>query len=213
MRAQDFLPPERAKQWLAFYRRALAEGPYRTEYSLADGRTLELAFNPIEVDGVTSGISVFGKDITDQKRAEEAQREAERRYRSIFEGVLGGIFQTSLEGKPQTANPAFVEMLGYDSREDFFCSVHETGRDIWANPQERAHFLHLLEEQREVRGYRCQFKCKDGTPIWVSLNCRIALAADGVTRYCEGFIEDITERKRMELEMIHREKSSAQSNT
>jgi PAS domain S-box-containing protein len=111
MRPEDLLPPERAVLWPPLYERALSEGPFRAEYTLADGRTLELAFNRIVQDGETTGILVFGKDITERKAAEAALREAEEKYRGIFEGALEGIFRTSLEGKLLAANPAAARML------------------------------------------------------------------------------------------------------
>jgi PAS domain S-box-containing protein len=74
MRPKDFLPPNGAALWASFFQRALAEGPFRVEYLLREGATLELAFHPIVVDGKATGISVFGKDITDRKAAEESRR-------------------------------------------------------------------------------------------------------------------------------------------
>jgi diguanylate cyclase (GGDEF)-like protein/PAS domain S-box-containing protein len=73
MLPKDFVPPERVGFMPPLYERALAEGSFREEFSLADGRTLELAFNPIVVDGKTTGVSVFGKDITERKAAEESR--------------------------------------------------------------------------------------------------------------------------------------------
>ena len=84
MRPEDLLPPARAALWPPLYERALSEGPFRAEYSLADGRILELAFNRIVQDGETTGISVFGKDITERKKAEAALREAEEKYREAY---------------------------------------------------------------------------------------------------------------------------------
>jgi diguanylate cyclase (GGDEF)-like protein/PAS domain S-box-containing protein len=68
----EYLPPERAALWPPFYARVLAEGPFRVEYSRIDGGLMELAFNPIVVEGITTGISVFGKEITERKAAEES---------------------------------------------------------------------------------------------------------------------------------------------
>jgi diguanylate cyclase (GGDEF)-like protein/PAS domain S-box-containing protein len=201
MNSLDFLPPEKAESWAALYQRALTEGPFRCEYFLADGRTLDLVFNRIVCAGEVSGISVFGKDITERKMAESATQDAERRYRALFEGALEGIFQSTLEGQPLTANPAMARMLGYDSVEEYLAVIQDVGREVWANAGERAEFLRLLEECGAVRGYQCRFRRKDGSTLWVSLNCRQILAADGVTRVNEGFIEDITARKQAEMEL------------
>jgi PAS domain S-box-containing protein len=74
MTPDDLFPssPEYAAQWREFYTRALREGSFMTEYFTAAGTNyLLLSINPMRRDGIVFGISVFGKDITEQKRAEE----------------------------------------------------------------------------------------------------------------------------------------------
>ncbi len=192
------LPPEQAKFWPVFYERVLAEGPFRIECSRADGGFMDLAFDPIAVDGDITGISIIGKDITQRKAAEDVLHEAGEKYRNIFDGALKGIFQTTLEGRALAANPAVARMLGYDSPEDFISSVKDTALDVWAFPNDRTRYLQLLEEAGELRGYEVQLKRKDGTRIWVKLSTRKTYAADGVTPITEGFIEEITEQKKSE---------------
>ncbi len=198
MRPVDLMPPARAALWPPLYGRALSEGPFRAEYSLADGRILEVNLNRIVQEGETTGISVFGKDITGRKKAEAALREAEEKYRDIFEGALEGIYRTSLEGKLLAANPAAARMLGYDSTRELVSAINDTAQQVWLDPNGRSRVLQLIEEQGAVRAYECQYKRKDGTAIWVSLNCRNVLGEDGRAFCNEGFIEDITERKRIE---------------
>lgn len=123
MRPEDLLPPARAALWPPLYDRALSEGPFRAEHALLDGRILELAFNRIVQDGETTGISVFGKDITERKTAEKRLLDAERQYRDIFEGAIEGIYRITLEGKPLAVNPAFARMLGYDSAQEFLSAL------------------------------------------------------------------------------------------
>ena len=144
------------------------------------------------------GIAV---DISARKKAEESLRASEARYRDIFEGAIKGIYRSSLQGEIMAANPALAKMLGYDSPEDLVRAVQDTGSQVWADLTERAQFVRLLEERRVVRAYECQFKRKDGTNLWVSLNSRVVRDPAGRTAYLEGFIEDITERKRAELEL------------
>ncbi|MGA2886952.1 MAG: PAS domain S-box protein [Terracidiphilus sp.] len=198
MRTEDFAPPERAGLMPPFYQRALAEGSFRVEFPLADGRTLELAFNAIVIDGKATGVSVFAKDITARMIAEDALREAERKYRTIFDGALEGFYQTTLDGKPLSANPALARMLGYESPDELLSLVKDSSRDAWVDADERARFVRRLEEQQTIRNYECQFKRKDGTPLWVSLNCRRVCGTDGGGLYLEGFIEDIAARKQVE---------------
>ena len=133
------------------------------------------------------------RDVSDR-------REIEKKYRDIFEGAMEGIYRTSIDGNSETANPALARMLGYDSAEEYLATMHDSANQVWASPQERARFLEVLERQDIVRGYECQLKRKDGRVIWVSINSRRVCGADGRSLYNEGFMEDITERKRGEEE-------------
>jgi diguanylate cyclase (GGDEF)-like protein/PAS domain S-box-containing protein len=85
---EEFLPPDRAALWPPLYERALASGPYYTEYPLADGRTLELSLNPVMVDGKATGVSVFGRDITERKRGDESARFLAKILESSEDGVI-----------------------------------------------------------------------------------------------------------------------------
>jgi diguanylate cyclase (GGDEF)-like protein/PAS domain S-box-containing protein len=198
MLPRDIVPPERANLLPPLYERARAEGSVRIEFPLADGRVLDLALNPILADGEATGVSVFGKDISKRKAAEGALREAERKYRSIFDGALEGIFQTTREGRLLTANPALAKMLGYGSVDELLSLAKNVGELIWAEPEERSKYLRQLEERGDCLGFECRLKRKDGLSIWASLNARRVCGSDGRLLNYEGFIIDITERKRAE---------------
>ena len=204
-RPTDLLPPERAAVWPPLFERALSQGPFRTEVPFPNGRTLEISFNPIFVNGEATGVSVFGRDTTDRKAAENALNHAEKKFRAIFDGALEGMFQTTSEGRFLLANTALAKMLGYDSPGEFTSTMNDSAHNAWADLEERAGFLRLLDEHGVVLGFECQFKRKEGTRIWVSLNCRKALGADGVTLINEGFVEDITERKRAAQALVESE--------
>jgi PAS domain S-box-containing protein len=133
-----------------------------------------------------------------RRAAEESMREAEEKYRNIFEGALEGIYETYWQGKPLDANPAAARMLGYDSPEDFLSSVVNPAHQVWVDPDEREKYFQLLQANGVVLKYECQFYRKDKSIIWVSLNSRIVRRPDGKT-LSTGFIEDISERKRIEL--------------
>jgi len=196
MRPEDWMPPERAALWPPMFARALSDGPFRIEYPVLSGRTLELSLNPIRQNGRAVGISVFGKDITERKRRQDALREAEAKYRHIFDSALEGIYRNTLQGRSLEANPALAKMLGYDSPQDFVSTVTDVAHQVWLNPQDRSRCLQLLEPHGFVRGYECQFKRKDGTAVWVSVNIRRVGCPDEQAAYYEGFIEDINDRKR-----------------
>jgi PAS domain S-box-containing protein len=160
-----------------------------------DGRRIPVEVNTrlVDLDGSPAIISSV-RDIS-------ARKDAEKRYRDIFDGALEGIYRISVEGRALEANPAMARMLGYDSANEVTSTVTDWTHQVWADPAERSDFMELLERQESVRGYECQFKRKDGSVIWVSLNSRRVCGADGQILYNEGFIEDITARKKAEYEL------------
>jgi PAS domain S-box-containing protein len=148
------------------------------------------------------------RDISELKAraaAIEAMAEKMRKvaddYRAIFEGALEGMFRTSVEGRAQAANPAAAKMLGFDSAQGVVSAITDAAHQVWLDSNDRLHFMQLLETLEVVRGYECRFKRQDGTPLWVSLSGRKVLGADGQVLYIEGFIEDITARKRAEEQL------------
>src|SRR5271157_745849 len=132
--------------------------------------------------------------ITQRRR----MRKAEEKYRNIFQGALEGVFETSPQGQLLTANPALASMLGHDSPADAIASIRDTAHQVWANPNERAECVRLLEKEDVVRGFECQFLRRDGTKFWVSLNTRRETGPGGQTLFYSGFVEDISERKQAE---------------
>ncbi|HET9129701.1 MAG TPA: PAS domain S-box protein, partial [Terriglobia bacterium] len=143
---------------------------------------------------ITGAIGVL-IDITERRQAEEALRQAEEKYRTIYEQALEGMYRTSPEGKSLGANPAMARILGYSSPEEVMAAISDSGNQVWKDPGQRLEYVRQLEEKGVIRGFECEFLRHDGTPIWVSLSSRRVSGADGSTLYYEGFIEDVTERK------------------
>jgi PAS domain S-box-containing protein len=136
-----------------------------------------------------------------KKSAEESLRKTEEKYRNIFEGAVEGIFETSPQGQPLTANPALAKILGYDSPGEFTSINQTSAHQVFADPDKRAEYVGLLEKQDVVLGFECELLRRDGTKIWVSINGRRVCSPDGKTIFYSGFMEDITERKRAEEEL------------
>ena len=197
-RPEELVPPVEAAIWNGYYERALIEGSFRVEHTPPSGRTHEITFNRIVVNGEVVGISGFGKDISGRKLVERAIQDAEKKYHSIFDGALEGMFQTGLDGKILTANSAAVRMFGYSSAEEIKCLVQDLGHDLWVSPEARESFLKKVEERGSIRGFECEFKRKDGTFVWVSLSARKVESEGQRPAYLEGFLEDISNRKQTE---------------
>jgi PAS domain S-box-containing protein len=139
-----------------------------------------------------------------RKSAEESLRKAEAKYRNIFEGALEGIFETSPQGQPLTVNPALARVLGYDSPAEFISKIRDLGSQLYADPDKRAEFVGLIEKQNVVLGFECELLRRDGAKIWALISSRKVCGPDGKTLYYSGFVEDITERKRAEKDLVER---------
>ena len=89
----------------------------------------------------------------ERAQSEKALREAERKYRSIFENAIEGIFQSTPEGKYIGANPALARMYGCASPEELMATVFDIGCNVYVNPKRRAEFKNLIETQGFVEGF------------------------------------------------------------
>jgi PAS domain S-box-containing protein len=143
-------------------------------------------------------IYAAARDVTENKQSEEALRKAEEKYRSIFEGALEGIYETSPEGQYLTANPALAKMLGVGSPDEVTSLTKDSALQVWVDPNLREEYARLIEAKGVVLGFEVQFWCKDRTKIWVSISGRRVCGPNGQTLLHSGFIEDITERKGVE---------------
>jgi two-component system cell cycle sensor histidine kinase/response regulator CckA len=138
------------------------------------------------------------RDITDRKNAEESLRKSEERYRNIFENTMVGIFQSTPAGRYINVNPALATMHGFDSSEDMIYSVTDIGQQIYVRPEDRIRYMELLEKNNMTRGYESPLYRKDRSIIWISMNVMAIRDGNGTILYYEGFVEDITERKKAE---------------
>ena len=134
----------------------------------------------------------------ERKRAEEALRDAEQKYREIFENAGEGIFQSSPEGRFIIANPALARMHGFASPEELIHSRLDISRQIYVAPTRREEFKHQIDEQGEVRGFEHEVFRKDGSKLWISVNAHAVRDEQGAIQYYEGTAQDISERKAAE---------------
>jgi PAS domain S-box-containing protein len=138
------------------------------------------------------------RDITQRKESEEALRQAEEKYRSIFENAAEGIFQTTPEGRHISANPALVRMYGYSSEEELINHITDIEQQLYVDPKRRSQFVQFLDENGSVSNFESQVYRKDGSIIWTSENARAVRDSQGNLLYYEGTVEDITKRKQAE---------------
>lgn len=152
----------------------------------------------LDRDGAVRYIIATGIDITDRQHAEEALRQAERKYRSIFENAVEGIFQTTVDGHYLIANPMLARIYGYDSPEELLSALTDIENQLYVNPNRRAEFMRSIQEQGALWGFESQVYCKDGREIWISENAYALYDGEGKLIGYEGTVVDITERKQAE---------------
>ncbi len=128
---------------------------------------------------------------------------AEEKFRTIFENAVEGIFQATPEGRVNNANPAMATLLGYDSPDEMLNSIVDARNQLYVEPTDRDDLIRRLKESETVSGFEARLYRKDHGVIWVAMNVRGIKDSSGELAYLEGFVTDISNRKRADQELIH----------
>src|SRR4051812_24424371 len=123
------------------------------------------------------------------------------RYASIVQNAVEGIFQSTPDGHYLLVNPALAKLYGYESPADLIAGVQDISHGIYVDPAARSEFKRLMAKDGEVRGLENRVRRKDGGIIWISEHARAVKDDDGNVIYYEGFVQDITVRKRTDDEL------------
>jgi PAS domain S-box-containing protein len=162
-----------------------------------DGSIFHADISPsfLTLVGRTYLVGVF-RDITERKKAEEALRLSELKYRTLFENLPHGVYQSSPQGAFLSANRALVRMLGYESQEELLAL--DISHGLYVNPEDRKAWIRRLEEEGVVRDVEIVVRRKDGGELTLLDNAHVVRDEQGRVLYYEGTLTDITERKRAE---------------
>lgn len=134
--------------------------------------------------------------VVEQRQKQRLAREAESRYRRLFDGLPLGLYRATPGGRLLEANPAMVQLLRLP--EDTNLATLDTGQ-VYMDPQRRAEWLAELDANDVVKDFVAEFKRPDGERIWVRENTRAVRDDEGQVLYYEGSLEDITARKKAEM--------------
>ncbi len=141
----------------------------------------------------------IGIDVTTEKKMETALKESEAQYQSLFNSVPVGIYRTTPDGQILDANPALVEMLGFEKKEEL---LKHKASEFYVNTDARNRWKDLVRQKEVVRGFEAQLHRRDGERIWVEMNSRAIRDANSEINCYEGTMEDITERKKANIELL-----------
>jgi diguanylate cyclase (GGDEF)-like protein/PAS domain S-box-containing protein len=142
----------------------------------------------------------------ERQQAETLLKQAEAKYRSIFENAVEGIFQSTPAGSYLTVNPMLAELYGYESAADLLANLTDIGQQLYVNPHRRQEFVRQMAQEGAVLGFESEVYRKDGSVIWISESARTRVDDQGQIVGYEGTVEDITQRKQGEAELRQRDR-------
>ncbi|NEP41857.1 MAG: PAS domain S-box protein [Okeania sp. SIO2H7] len=153
-------------------------------------------------------ISISASIIRKLRRSAAAIREAEEKYRSIFENSIDGIFQVTPEGRYLSANPALAKIYGYSSAEELLTNITEIGHQVYVFPHRWEELKMRVEKNGYVSEFKSQVYRKDGRIIWISEGANAVRDREGNILYYEGIVTDITARKQAEVALKMEQRKS-----
>jgi PAS domain S-box-containing protein len=144
--------------------------------------------------GAPYAILGIARDITEEKRAEQALRESEKKYRNIFESLYDVYYRTDREGMITEISPSVRRQAGYDPEE----IIGHPVTDFYRDPSAREVFTQKLKENGSVNDYELQLLAKDGRVIEASVSSHVVFDDEGRPLGVEGVLRDISTRKQAE---------------
>jgi diguanylate cyclase (GGDEF)-like protein/PAS domain S-box-containing protein len=193
-------PDDRERVREAINAAVAADRRFHVEYRIqhADGRTRwvwEHGGGVRDASDRVVAIEGIVEDITARVEAEQALREAERRYRSLFDNAIEGIFRTTPDGRYLDANPALARIYGFTTPEELVESLRDIKSQLYVEPSRREEFMRIIKARGEIGGFESCVYRKNGETIWISENARAVFDDEGRVLHYEGTVEDITERR------------------
>jgi diguanylate cyclase (GGDEF)-like protein/PAS domain S-box-containing protein len=177
------------------------EVPFRYESALItkDGRRIqvETAVRRLTSEGRHRLLALV-HDISERHRAEEAERESETRFRTLFEQAQAGMAFTRIDGHITTVNPAFCRLVGYSDAELRKLSLLDITHPNDVPTIDEA-MRRMLDGEEQGMRLEKRYVRKDRLTVWVDLTARLVRDPEGKPAYFQTVAIDIRDRKRSEI--------------
>jgi len=144
-------------------------------------------------------------EMAEREQAQQALRDSEAKYRSLFENLYDVYYSTDDKGKITLVSPSVKNYLGYSPNE----LIGRNIKDAYVSAQEREAFLLRLNKDGYVKNFETQLKRKDNSIIWVSTNAQMLKDDEGKFIGVEGITRDVTDRKALEIQLRQAQKFEA----
>ena len=175
---------------------------YEEIYKRKDGSIIPvLLTSHVRYDSAGNVLGYEGIIVDQSRRIQmgKSLKASQEDFKRLFENMPTGVFFSSTEGKFLNANRALLDMLGYDSKEEFLNI--DIAKDLYVRPQDRQKFKKLVERHGRVVDYEVEFKRKDGHTVPVLLTGHVRYDQKGNVIGYEGLNIDISRRKLMERQL------------
>jgi len=188
--------PAARDEYMARVRRDGAVRDFETQFRVRSGALIDgmISGEIIQLDEGPCFLSVI-RDVTESKRAERRLVTSEGGLRSIIDNIQDAYFRADLSGRFTMVSPSAARMYGYGSVDEMIGLPAEA---LYGNRQERTSIVDEMGKAGRVDDYVGLGRRKDGTTFWVSMNAQFCRDASGNIIGTEGFVRDITERRRAE---------------
>jgi PAS domain S-box-containing protein len=163
-----------------------------------DGKRIPVEVNNhlFELNGKKVALAI-SRDITERKKAEDALKNSEIKYRTIFENVQDVFYQLDKQGNIIEISPSIERNSGYKPSE----LIGKPAEMFYLNPEDRKYLIKEIEEKGEVDDYELTFKTKSKNLLYVSTNAHFLFDSSKNPIGIEGSLRDLTERKNIEIQL------------
>jgi len=158
---------------------------------------------PIFIEGNVSQVITIIRDITEPKKMENQLKESEENFRNMITNLDEGYYKVEWEGNLIYHNPSFAKIAGYDLNENL---IGQPLPFFWESPTYKEEYIEKLLKDGFIRNFIIPVKKKDGEKIVVQVNAHLIRDDNNNPIVIEGTFSDITEKFRLEQELLESEK-------